>query len=595
MSGEAETTSQFPLLQKNDVIQPGTTGKWQSERFTVLGRFRVWLEESVFNYWTVSFDNGRVAWLGEGYGLYSIMRPIPVANNFDHRNLRNAQNGTRLDLKPGSSFMLRKKQLARKWEVEGELFALSVDPYLCIADFSSEDGSHITVFEWGEKQIHFYQVEYSSFENLFLENLRPYTYADKHFECTKCNTIVRVKTFPYAQSCACPKCGTCYELANGMDFNRDSVKTADNTIHLPIGSMGKIDDISYEVIGYAKKQENNIEKAIWSEYTLFNPQEGFATLSVFAGHWIYVREKGDSPVITSSAYQKIIYDNEPFHLYNTYTHKVIGAAGEFPYNIFDNEKTKAREFISPPEMWIEERNPNEGVAWYFAKHINHKEINKSFSPAFMPPQTGVGALQPTGLINPTRIVQATLWGILLLCIVHICINMSKHSKIILDKTYRFPDSTNTTSIVTDKFHLDKWSSNLEFYIEANVNNSWFELDATLVNTDNGKEYSLEKGVEYYAGYSDGESWTEGSQQGTSYITKIPAGTYFMQLQGTREAALYAAQSIPGFFIRVTYDVPIYRNLLWSIALLLIWPFIIGYIAHKKEANRWYSSPFSTHN
>ncbi|PZR26364.1 MAG: hypothetical protein DI535_14685 [Citrobacter freundii] len=596
MAGIISRSPQFPILQKNEIIQPGTTGTWQSERFTVLGRFRAWFEESVFNYWTISFDNGRIAWLGEGYGIYAVLRSMPEMPAFDYRKLRGAKNGTIIDLKPDAPFTLRKKQLALKWEVEGELFVLSPDPYLCVADFSAQDGSHITIFEWGEKQIHFYQVQYTSFKELQLENLRPYTYSDKNFSCSKCSTRIEIKTFPYAQSCACPQCGSCYELRNGMDFKRDSVKAANNAIDLPIGSTGKIDDISYEVIGFVQKQENNAEAAAWSEYTIFNPEHGFATLSVYNGHWIFVKEQSDSPMITATNYQKIIYDDEPFHLYNSYTHKVTGAAGEFPYNIFDNEKTKAREFISPPEMWIEERNPDEGVTWYFAKHISRKNIEKAFSPATMPPQIGVGAIQPTGFANSTRIVQVTLWSILILCLIHICINMSKHDLTILEKTYPIPDSTNTASIVTEKFHLDKWSSNLEFYIEAGVNNSWFELNATLVNTDNGKEYSLEKGVEYYEGYSEGEHWTEGSREGTVYLTKIPAGNYFLQLQGTREAPVsYAASPISSFFIRIKYDVPTYRNLFWSIALLLIWPFAVGYMNHQKEANRWFSSPFSTDN
>src|SRR5687768_7196983 len=74
--GGLQNKPQFPILDKVEVIQPGTTGVWEKQAFTVLGRFRTWFEESVFNYWTLQFSNGEIVWLGEGYGIYSIVKAI---------------------------------------------------------------------------------------------------------------------------------------------------------------------------------------------------------------------------------------------------------------------------------------------------------------------------------------------------------------------------------------------------------------------------------------------------------------------------------------------------------------------------------------
>ena len=63
----------------SDLLQPGTEGTWKGRTFTVLGRFRSWFIESVFNYWTIVFSDGALAWLGEGYGMYSMMLPIRPA------------------------------------------------------------------------------------------------------------------------------------------------------------------------------------------------------------------------------------------------------------------------------------------------------------------------------------------------------------------------------------------------------------------------------------------------------------------------------------------------------------------------------------
>src|ERR1700761_5884536 len=62
------------IPDKNDWVQVGTTGTYQGQSFEVLGRFRLWLDESVYNYWTILLNDGTPAWLAEGYGMYAIMK-----------------------------------------------------------------------------------------------------------------------------------------------------------------------------------------------------------------------------------------------------------------------------------------------------------------------------------------------------------------------------------------------------------------------------------------------------------------------------------------------------------------------------------------
>jgi hypothetical protein len=51
------------------------------------------------------------------------------------------------------------------------------------------------------------------------------------------------------------------------------------------------------VIGYVKKEEDNIYHSKWREYTLYNPQQGYAFLSEYEGNWIFIRENCNSPVL----------------------------------------------------------------------------------------------------------------------------------------------------------------------------------------------------------------------------------------------------------------------------------------------------------
>ncbi|EOA11040.1 PF13785 domain protein, partial [Porphyromonas gingivalis JCVI SC001] len=162
-----------------------------------------------------------------------------------------------------------------------------------------------------------YQVEYVPFEELSLQDLRAYHYSEKKFNCANCSASIAVKTYPYAQSCSCAQCGMTYELKNGIDLQKAGLRKEEGYIFIPLGSTGKINDIDYEVIGYVRKEEQNEYKSQWSEYTLFNPQHGFAFLSEYQGHWIYLREQGDSPILTSARHKQLTYDKETFQLYNS--------------------------------------------------------------------------------------------------------------------------------------------------------------------------------------------------------------------------------------------------------------------------------------
>lgn len=583
---------QLIVSNKAAIIQPGTTGIWQGQSFHVLGRFRAWFEESVFNYWTIQFNDGETAWLGEGYGIYSVLKPAIIHEQISSRKMGEIRIGELQELTKSSKFILEKKQKAIKWEIEGELYIPGISSTFSVLEFSAVSGKNFSVFEFEKDSILPYEVTYTTFSSLGLKDLREYDNAGKRITCTGCSKPIHVKTYPYAQSCACPSCGLFYSLKDGMDFIKEKSTKGDETIFLPLGSKGDIEGILYEVIGYARKEEQNSYHSKWKEYTLFNAAEGFAFLSEYDGHWTYIRENCDSPVLLNQNDKNFELDNEPFLLFNAYNYEVIDARGEFPYNIFDNKNTKAREYISPPEVWIQERDSKEGITWFLGKHIQAREVEKSFKAGSMPYQLGIGAVQPTGYISLSKMFVATMIGILFLLFTHFLIGQSKQERRLLSNTYSFTDLSDQIAVVTEKFVLDKWRSNLRFSIEAPVSNSWFELGATLVNAQTGKEYSLSKGVEYYYGYSDGESWKEGSNKEDAYLTKVPAGTYFLQLQGIRESNL---NKISNFFLEVTYDVPVDRNIGWALFLTMLWPVGKVLLIRYRERKRWSNSPYSPYN
>lgn len=574
-----------------EILQIGTTGFYETKSFKIVGRIRTWFEESVFNYWTVQFADNSKAVLSEGYGLYAILlsRKIETSNGSPDK-VNHLEPG---DIKKWKgAFQVQKNDKSIMCEKEGELFVDFIPYSARIIDFSSPYGKQIVVFEFNNEHFLAYDAHEVEFNKLELANLRSFRFEEKKVPCKNCNNTIIVLTFPYAQSCACPHCRAFYATDSGINFRQVAKATSSAVPDIALRSKGNIKGIDYEVIGFAIKQETNIYAAQWREYTLYNSAEGYAFLSEFNGHWIYIRERLNSPTLTNRLHDNFTFDGESFQLYNSYNYEIINATGEFPYNIFDNENTYAREFISPPEVWIEEKNAREGIIWYHGEYIHKSDIVAGFSPDNIPPQSGIGSIQPTGYVSINNLVLAFLIGLVILSAIHLLITSSAEETTIVDQTFEFAQNQQTISYVTPKLNLDKGSSNMKFEIAAPVSNSWFELNATLVNVETGTEYSLQQGVEYYSGYSDGESWSEGSQSESAWLTSIPKGNYYLQISGTKEKGIFI-EGIQQFTLIVKYDVPMRSNLLYAFLFLLIWPvgrFLLDNYHYEKL--RWADSPHS---
>lgn len=574
---------------KGYYIKPGTTGEWDKKQFKVLGKMGVWFEESFFSYWFIVFNGGETGFLAEGYGMYAVLLPDKTGI-IKKSDLANNKIGQVTTL---TNYQLQKKNSSNYWEVEGELYLENFSAGFEVFEYANEKGNLLTIFEWANQEVNAYHNNPVSFEALNLTNTQDKNPFGKELKCPNCFKAIKIATYPLAQSCVCAGCGTFYAIENHQPDKKGNNKNNLFDPLLALGTKGVLKDVAYEVIGYTQKQEQTAYKSKWREYVLFNPAYGLAFLSEYDGHWIFLKETISCPVVVNDNIKEFEYGKKTFNLFNSYTYKVDEAKGEFPYNIFDNKSTLVKEYISPPEIWIREKDNREGITWFYGQHISIKEITTAFTiSSSIPWRVGTGAVQPTGYMGIQKSITTALLAFLLLLIIHLLFMFSRQEKVILDRTYNTVDSADKTIIVTEKFDLTRWRSHLTFDISAPVNNSWFELSATLVNTVTGEEFSMQKGVEYYSGYTDGESWSDGSASETAYITNIPAGTYFLQMEGTREHT--AAYKINNFSVKVVYDAAHYRNFWFAVLLVLIWPLVNYLISSQREKNRWDNSPFSNY-
>jgi hypothetical protein len=590
---EVKKTFLTKLEQNTGKLQPGTKGVWQNQSFTLTGVIRIWFEEAVLNYWTVVLNDDTIWYLEEGYGFYAFLKPDQTVTPFTESQLKKLRSDNKPKLKGNQPYLFINKNDFWKVEVEGGVHLPAIPNNTKLYDFAADNGSKLSILQWDPETIQTYEVVPVQREDLQLSYIREAQVNEGYsFNCSECPEKITIKAFPYSLSCACTRCGTGYQFVPYKGFTKAFTRQKDFTPQFEMGVKGIVDGIEWEVRGCAQKEEKNKYRSKWREYTLYNELHGFAFLSEFDGHWTFLREQAKTPVLYLENNTDFTYDKEPFAIFNKYQYKVITAAGEFPHNLFNNNDTLAKEYISPPEIWICEKNKQEGIRWFFGRHISKKEIKKAFPlDHALPYRIGTGAVQPTGYKNPVQLAVASLVAIVLLVLIHSIFATTQEHKLLFEERLPFVDSSNQATYVSPKLELRKGSRNLKLTMQAPVNNSWVEVGATLVNSVTGKEYFVSQGIEYYSGYSEGEVWREGSQSAEAFFTTIPAGTYQLQLMATRD---YADRNINEVIVSAEYDVETPRNLFLPIILIIAWSVISYYVGQIFERDRWRNSPFSTY-
>lgn len=582
------------ITGSEDIIQLGTEGVWEGNKFIVSGRFRAWFEENVFNYWTIDLANGKVYYLAEGYGLYSIYETLSIQDELNSHNLEMFKPDSILSIQGTGEYRFLRKNESHYCDVEGSFYKREGN-VLKTFEAMSDDGNLVAIFESGKNIIDTFTVHPVDFEALNFIHLRQASNAGKTFICTECDHQNTLLHYPYSQSWVCGNCGTAFSLVNTGQVKREGKMNDSYGINIPLGTIMTLFDTTYSVIGFACKEDSTGQSGMWKEYTLYNVQKGYAFLNESDGHWMLLKEMLRTPGVKCIKQHIFRYNSRTFKLYSKYQYSVIYAAGEFPGNIFnDTYASDAYDFISPPEIWSAEMGINEGVTWFHGSHISKKTLKRQTG-ASLPLKTGVGLLQPGASMDVSLLIKTTVVLLLAVIGIHVLFGISSKEKVMLDQEFMMADSLNAQTFITNKFELTKWKSNLEFDIYAPVDNSWFEVGATLVNAENGNEYSIEQGVEYYHGYTDGENWAEGGRNETAYLSSIPSGTYFLRIDGIRDAGVTGYDKVPSFHVKAKYDVPMFRNLVFTILALLLYPTIVIWVSNNVERNRWFGSPFSPYN
>jgi hypothetical protein len=583
------------VIAKDDLtpIQIGTHGKWNDKMFEIIGRVRCVYSEGFTNNWTMLFDDDTIMMLVEDCGEFAVYEKVAMENNVYFSRVAHMDYGAdTVELNPGKQYILERKSVCTDMEVEGETWLFDDNRKFNCLEVGGQGAGRYVLIETGKKDYITFKIHYHSLAELECKELRKLQVGAiiKEVTCTNCKATVPLYAWPFTNSYTCTVCGGSHTL-KGLDSKYSRRMPLNRNPAIPLYTRGSIRGTEYQLIGFAEKEDDESYK--WREYTLFNPTSGYAYLSEYNGHWLFLKETANAPIVKSHNTMAFIYGNNTFRLYNQYRYSVVDCRGEFADDMFDEAKPSCREYIDPPLLWAREIDAN-GMYWFYGSHISKNELYDAFGKDISLPFTvGVGSVQPAIAnlnVDFNVILRSTLGVLLLVLALFLFSSMFNRQEVIYENNFSLPDSTILAPIITTDVKLDKWRSNIDFEITAPVDNNWFELGIALVNKDNGKEYNVQHGVEKYSGYSDGESWSEGSNTETVMMHSVPAGNYFMRLEPAKGTG-----SVSYFRLIATYDVPIWRNFFIFVlfALLPLGGLLI--MVMVREGRRWQNSPFTHTN
>lgn len=400
--------------------------------------------------------------------------------------------------------------------------------------------------------------------------------------CDRCGGEIKVHAHAQAKSCTCVKCGRLYDLRGGKLTYK---KTFQNPVKpfIPVGTVGKLDEIKWLVCGYAVKKDSKYGY-FWREYTLFNPRHGYSYFSEYDGHWMYLMSMNTYPGFEKG---EVKYNGATFYLYSKYKPVLTYAEGEFPYDISDDSKLQIEEYINPPEILSHEYQRNQ-VEWLRGWYLQPAEVAEAFKCKTLPEPEGIGVIQPqTFSLNFKTTLWFTILAALILFGIQLLIESFSEQKMVFSRAGTVNDSTTNKMIVSSSFTLSGGKKNLVYWLFSDVDNSWMETQVQLVNEQTNEVFAFEHGVEFYHGY-DGGYWSEGKKTSEKILEAVPGGVYHLLITPVKNIKDASMR----YEIKLVRDVPRWSNFWKALLVLAIFPVIQFYRTQNFEKQRWMHSDYT---
>lgn len=355
-----------------------------------------------------------------------------------------------------------------------------------------------------------------------------------HYVCPACESEnILDLTFP-VEEYVCMTCSHLIDVAWNKKIKHLKVPT--ENVVLDVGQKGKIDGTEYTVVAITVKKYGN--SIFWREYSLKDSKGNDAFLSESDGHWVFLISihpddfKGkDSKLPTYLGRTYRWYENTPC--------TIDAAAGFFDEHL-DFTIATYKEYVNGTRMISQEKTAKKSQ-YFYGVHISKYEVKKAFKIANLPNYTGIGIVQPY-YFDIRQAVNIFCVAALMICLLQMYVYTSRTNETVFAETINFAD-VKDKELVSKSFTLSGGSAPLKVNAFSGVDNSWANVQLSLVNENTNEIIYTSKDIEQYHGYEGGESWTEGSQSEDFNLCGVGSGKYHFIISAEKEGGLPSFSSL----------------------------------------------------
>jgi Domain of unknown function (DUF4178)/Nudix N-terminal len=585
------------LIDTGSPLKRGVTGKYHNAGFRIVGRTQMRHQAGgVWDEWYAAFDDGRWGWLAEAAGKFYVTFTTPAENlpPFDA-----VQIGGRM-----GDLVVSEIGTAQVISGEGEIpWRVEPNSTYDYADLSGPQGKFATIDYSEEKPLLFVGRE-TTLRELGIDVAQtgmsaPRVKVEK-LSCSNCGGPLNLAAPDQAQRIICPNCGGVHDVEEGNLRYLSALQQKGPKPKIPLGNKGKIEGDEYVVAGYMQRSVKIDKRYYWTEYLLFNPQNGYRWLVESDHHWSFVKpvNAGDVGDMTANdAASRVTYEGRTYRIFGDAMARVDYVLGEFYWKVERGEKVRAIDYTAPPYGLSKEISGESEINYSHGRYAVVDEIERAFNVHGLPRPSTVGMMQPYKGGDAGR-----TWRWLMLALLAIAIFLaatrSRHE--VLNETYDFaapaaagewdtsaPKSENARVFFTKPFTLNG-NRNVLVQGSADVHNTWIYVQGDIGDEKSGLLEPFDLPIEYYEGYDDGDHWTEGDRTQKAYVAAMPAGTYTMRLEGQWDAK----STPPPVHIVVTEGVFRWSHFILALVLLTLPAIWMGFKRMVFENQRWSESQFT---
>ena len=386
------------LLEDFSPLQIGTRGVFDDRKFTLIGRLQVHYDVGTWNEWYVLFDDGQTGWLSEVGDLYAMTCLLAQKRRRGPKNFKSVKAGSSSLIFNGQTFIASDVRTIhyRNTDAQGELpFNLSGNQATGeVCDWRL--GNLFLTLDYSTFPMDSYFGRIVSLDSLKLENKR----SDDEIR----ESAGRLKGEILSENC--PHCGSpvhwpsgvtsfllCQSCGSSLNTTKDTValmeanaqrKEQENLFTLSIGTKGRLNDTEYLIIGAVRFAEissyNQNQSEYWTEYLLYNTQQGFAWLIESGKRWRLSETLHTWPDFDSSG------NPAGEMLIDHYRGQVEVAAGAFYWKVKQGDLLHYKEYSGKKSygrnvILCSEQSKDE-IVWSKSSPVSYRQMRKAFGLSF---------------------------------------------------------------------------------------------------------------------------------------------------------------------------------------------------------------------